>query len=327
MTKAVIQRRKRIIPTSQSEEEIEIERCTPPPPNKPPYDSSASASHSSSAFTSTSSALGPTAPRQRALAPLPHPITSLARRAATSHNDTEKLGLCRRPEDGPLTLLPDPKLQHKQRSSPAYPRRPTDLSNYHSFSPRDTNPLPDLSSENKLAPIKSLKCPSSAPMPGHSTVGDRQSSRSPASFVSPARKRSFSSMTEVDSVETHENSKRLSSIESILNPCDTSPLPRAVSPISIVDSDHPSAHPAQGSGCSPDLPPSQRPSPRPSCDPMGRSPISTTATVASAPSPGTFSNASAGTEERAGRKAALLREAERMRELLRETEAELAALD
>src|SRR5690606_20622066 len=69
-----------------------------------------------------------------------------------------------------------------------------------------------LKDDNRLPPITSL----AASGPGV----DRQSSISPASFLSPARKRSFSSTDNEprNYDDGSDNSKRLSSIKSILNP-------------------------------------------------------------------------------------------------------------
>jgi hypothetical protein len=76
-----------------------------------------------------------------------------------------------------------------------------------------------LTDENRLAPLTSI------PMPH-----DRQSSLSPASFLSPSRKRSFSAAEmEAQSQSDTEHPKRLSSIKSILNPTATSPGPEDIS--------------------------------------------------------------------------------------------------
>lgn len=68
------------------------------------------------------------------------------------------------------------------------------------------------SNENRLAPLTSI-----------AAIGDRQSSLSPASFLSPSRKRSFSSVDrDLPQTSDPDSSKRLSSINSILNPAGTS---------------------------------------------------------------------------------------------------------
>jgi len=90
----------------------------------------------------------------------------------------------------------------------------SDLAAYHQQSLRPRNMHQPLSDDNRLPPIAGLHAPGG--------VVDRQSSMSPASFGSLTRKRSFSS-TEHDPRSQQdesggENSKRLSSIKSILNP-------------------------------------------------------------------------------------------------------------
>ncbi|KAJ2895129.1 putative siderophore regulation gata factor [Zalerion maritima] len=322
MKKAVIKRRKRVIPVSQDGEEIQIDHSTPPPYSTPAI--------APAPDTDTDSPPQQSGPDQ----------VDQSERGSVNDDGSVNLGLRRRPEDNPLTLLPDPHLRQNQRTSPPLSSRTTDLSSYHSSSHHDHHILPNLSNENRLAPIQSLPTTSTTSTSITSMAVDRQPSLSPASFLSPGRKRSFSSATEaeagVEQQPEQHNTKRLSSIKSILNPTNSAPSApahpgRPRSPISATESEnHPSPHqPGAGApGYSPNLMPNQRYSPHPSFDPTGRSPVSTTATLASAPSPGTFSNASAGTgDERIDRRAALLSKAERMREMLMEAEAELAALD
>ncbi|KAK4109985.1 hypothetical protein N656DRAFT_312684 [Canariomyces notabilis] len=200
--------------------------------------------------------------------------------------------------DPPLTLVPETILRQNKQASPL---PSTDLGQYHSSNSNQPHQLPEsLTDENRLAPLTSI------PMPD-----DRQSSLSPASFLSPSRKRSFCAADmDYPSSSDSDHPKRLSSIKSILNPTTTSAGPQTTSE------------------------PSQRPYP-PSAP-----------TTASTPSPGAFSNsyaaavpqsltsAQSGLRDqaremeisKAERRAALAREAERMRELLAAKERELAEL-
>ncbi|KAI6780414.1 GATA factor-like protein [Emericellopsis cladophorae] len=90
----------------------------------------------------------------------------------------------------------------------------SDLAAYHQQSLRPRNMHQPLSDDNRLPPIAGLHAPGG--------VVDRQSSMSPASFGSLTRKRSFSSAEHDPRNQQEEsggeNSKRLSSIKSILNP-------------------------------------------------------------------------------------------------------------
>lgn len=186
----------------------------------------------------------------------------------------------------PLQLVPE-RLLRQNRPSPPLPSG-GDLTQYSSNARQYREMMPgSLTDDNRLAPITSL---------GGAT--GRQSSLSPASFLSPMRKRSFGE-TEASSSTDPESNKRLSSIKSILNPA-------AVGPSSA----------------------QRAPSPP------------------SAPSPGTYSTGSptpsialpaqCGAEARrlsdesdlskAERRAALQREANRMREMLAAKERELAEL-
>lgn len=166
---------------------------------------------------------------------------------------------------------------------------------YHSETPQS------LDDDHRLAPITSI-----------AGASDRQTSLSPASFLSPTRKRSFGETNDHTSPSEPDTNKRLSSIKSILNP------PRPTSPhMTGTDESAPQRSYADS--------------------PAG--------TMASAPSPGAYSNASsAGTgpaygsvesrrlsmeseTSKAERRAALQREAERMRQMLAANERELAELE
>ena len=215
-------------------------------------------------------------------------------RGTMNADGSVNLGLRRRTEH-PLTLLPEP-VRPSQISS-QLPN--SDLTAYHTthttHTPQSLNLRDSLVDDNRLAPLTSI-----------SVMKDRQSSLSPASFLSPSRKRSFSA-AESDLAFTdggNEGSKRLSSINSILNPSRASQSPS----LSAVE----------------DAADSLR---------LLRSP---TGTLVSAPSPGAYSAASTATSHahkmenerlKAEKRAALQLEAEKMRELLAAKERELAALE
>ncbi|KAK8128216.1 GATA zinc finger [Apiospora sp. TS-2023a] len=215
-------------------------------------------------------------------------------RGTMNADGSVNLGLRRRTEH-PLTLLPEP-VRPSQISS----QLPTsDLTAYHTMhtthTPQSLNLRDSVIEDNRLAPLTSI-----------SVMKDRQSSLSPASFLSPSRKRSFSAAESelAFSDGGYEGSKRLSSINSILNPSRASQSPS----LSAVE----------------DAADSLR---------LLRSP---TGTLVSAPSPGAYSSASTATNHahvmenerlKAEKRAALQLEAEKMRELLAAKERELAALE
>ncbi|KAI1430337.1 hypothetical protein F5Y12DRAFT_709349 [Xylaria sp. FL1777] len=214
-------------------------------------------------------------------------------RGSMNEDGSVNLGL-RRKTDHHLTLLPEP--MHTSQGSTPIPS--TDPIAYHAsqtlqpFGGRDS-----MNDDNRLPPLTSI-------------MSDRQSSISPASFLSPSgRKRSFSATdSDVPPSEFNpENTKRLSSIKSILNPTSGS-------------------NPHFGS-ITDDASEMLR----------LRSPAST---LMSAPSPSGFSITSSmipsirsrettveSERSKADRRAALQHEAERMRELLAAKERELAALE
>ncbi|TRX98735.1 hypothetical protein FHL15_000077 [Xylaria flabelliformis] len=209
-------------------------------------------------------------------------------RGSMNEDGSVNLGLRRRTEH--LTLLPEPI----HSSQGATPMPSTDPMAYHTS--QTLQPRDPISDDNRLPPLTSI-------------MSDRQSSISPASFLgSSGRKRSFSA-TDSDippSEFNPENTKRLSSIKSILNPTSGS------SPNfgSITDD---------------------------ASDMLRlRSPASA---LMSPPSPGSFSITSSmipsmrsrettvdSERSRADRRAALQQEAKRMREMLAAKERELAAL-
>ncbi|KAH7484110.1 hypothetical protein IWW34DRAFT_846519 [Fusarium oxysporum f. sp. albedinis] len=220
-----------------------------------------------------------------------------AEKGSMNEDGSVNLGLRRRP-DHPLTIEPQPVIRPTSRTISPLPST-SDLAAYHqSNNPRQyTGSLND---DNRLAPMASM-----------SSNNDRKTSLSPASFLSPTRKRSFST-TESEafaSQETgQESSKRISSIniKSILNPSTSATTPPNLGTGSD-DGDY-------------SLPPIRSPG----------------STIASAPSPSTFSNRDntpgAGPRDfdtekiKAERRAALQREADKMREMLAAKERELQEL-
>ncbi|KAK3944756.1 hypothetical protein QBC46DRAFT_145372 [Diplogelasinospora grovesii] len=228
-------------------------------------------------------------------------------RGSINADGSVNLGLRRRPEP-PLTLVPETVLRQNRQTPPLPPTGGGggDLGQYHSSYTSQHHHLSEsLINENRLAPITSI-----------SIHADRQSSLSPASFLSPTRKRSFSATEEYPPTSSNaaESSKRLSSIKSILNP--------AAMGSEYQDGD--------------DINMEQLRQPQPM-----RSPGSTTPAATSAPSPGSYSSTGVGAartspspfptmsdseRSKAERRAALQREAEKMRELLAAKERELAEL-
>jgi len=219
--------------------------------------------------------------------PSPGPDTG-AERGTANPDGSINLGFRRSEEQG-RTLVPM-VLQRNQPPSPS----PGDLGSYHSsvLAPRQVHEF--LTDENRLPPLIS-----------RGVFDERQSSLSPASFLSPSRKRSFSNLdVEATNPGDVDNSKRLSSINSILNPTGTESNQdslRARSPGSTATS---------------------APSPG----------AYSNAGVAVTPPP--FVQAQVGPREHGGeerskaeRRAALAREADNMRAMLAAKERELAELD
>jgi hypothetical protein len=222
-------------------------------------------------------------------------------RGTMNEDGSVNLGLRRRPGH-PLTIEPEPALRSSRNTSPLPSASASDLAFYHQHNIGSRSVPPSLNDENKLAPL--------APM--NSTIADdRQSSLSPASFISSARKRSFSA-TETDSVNSaeigHESAKRISSIRSILNPSTTAEQSPATGPTSADRGEY--ALPplrSPGASVSPRLPGTG-----------GFTPLN----VMSRPR-----DADAESERiKAERRALLRQEAERMREMLAAKERELMEL-
>ncbi len=212
-----------------------------------------------------------------------------------SINEDGSINLGSRRHIEPLsTLLPEPI----RSSQGATSSQPTDLTAYHTSHVHQPLDLRDsLTDDNRLAPLTSI-----------SVMSDRQSSISPASFLSPtrSRKRSFSTTDqEFPSNEPNiDNAKRLSSIKSILNPtAESSSNSGAVNSFSETP-------PFRGS-----------PPPTASVYSPERHPGATNTL------PSVFSRETPECEKsKAERRAALEQEAARMRELLAANERELAAL-
>lgn len=253
MKKAVIKRRKRVIPAAEGSPEAET-------------------------MTERTPSVSPG-------------VESRLERGSVNPDGSVNLGN-RRQKEPAMTLVPEAILRQNRQTSP----HSGDLGQYHASNTSQSRRVESLTNENRLAPLTALNM-----------QDDRQSSLSPASFLSPSRKRSFSNLdADGSGAADAESSKRLSSISSILNP-------------------------TAGTKTSDSLPP------------IARSPGSTTA---SAPSPGAFSNSepaatpppftntqigpgepSSEEKQKAERRAALAREAQIMREMLAAKERELAELD
>lgn len=152
-------------------------------------------------------------------------------RGTINEDGSINLGLRRRPGH-PLAIEPEPAMRSSRNTSPLPSSTASDLAVYHQHSSTSRSMPPTLNDENKLAPLASMNA---------AVTDDRQSSLSPASFLSPTRKRSFSA-TEVDSVNTtdsgHESAKRISSIKSILNPSASSGGLLASGPISAEQAEY-----------------------------------------------------------------------------------------
>lgn len=128
-------------------------------------------------------------------------------RGTINDDGSINLGLRRRP-DYPTLVDEQPKDGIANRTSPL--PRASDLAAYHQSPGMVRNISGSLNDGNRLPPLTSM---SAAP--------ERQSSLSPASFLSRSRKRSFSA-TETESLAGteggHDSAKRISSIKDILNP-------------------------------------------------------------------------------------------------------------
>ncbi|KAI8633425.1 hypothetical protein F5Y19DRAFT_462445 [Xylariaceae sp. FL1651] len=213
-------------------------------------------------------------------------------RGSMNEDGSVNLGLRHR-TDHRLTLLPEP-IRSGQGSTPISSTDPMAYHTSQTLQPLGTRDI--LNDDNRLPPLTSI-------------MSDRQTSISPASFLTPSRRKRSFSATDSDAPTSEfnqENTKRLSSIKSILNPTSGS------SPNfgSVTDDASEALH--------------------------LRSPAMT---MMSASSPGGFSIASSmipsmhsrettvdSERSKADRRAALQQEAEHIRELFAANQRELAAL-
>lgn len=236
----------------------------------------------------------------------PPPDTS-RERGSLNPDGSVNLGLRRQQEQQHLQLVPESVLR-QNRPSPPLPSG--DLTQYQSSNlryHRDIAPE-SLTDDNRLAPITSFTA----------NTGGRQTSLSPASFLSPMRKRSFG---ETDYPSEAESNKRLSSIKSILNPAAGPPPRPSLSPriAGAEDLTYPCPRAYQGSPAGTRTSASS-PSPYPRLSPVPYGYEQQYAADARGPASGESEAV------RFERRAALQREAERMRELLAAKEKELAEL-
>lgn len=214
-------------------------------------------------------------------------------RGSTNSDGSVNLGF--RPRQPEARMLPEPTTTLRNREGQT--KLPSaDLTAYASHHQLHQHDISSLTSDNRLPPMASYPSPIQRPP-----------SLSPNSFLSPSRKRSFTA-AENDPLPQHNdsNSKRLSSIKSILNP---------------------SQHHSDGENDS--------------LDPCLRAPRSPGARYGSAPSPNTSNYAPSLTNGHSAsrdtmseserikieRRAELRREAENMREALKAKERELEELN
>ncbi|KAI1268877.1 hypothetical protein F5Y18DRAFT_372864 [Xylariaceae sp. FL1019] len=213
-------------------------------------------------------------------------------RGSVNDDGSVNLGLRRKPDHNPA-LLPEP-IRSRQGSTPV---PSANLMDYHSS--QTLQPLGargSFSEDNRLPPLTSI-------------MSDRQTSISPSPFLTPGgRKRSFST-TDFDapmSDFSQENTKRLSSIKSILNPASGSSQNWG----SVTDDGSETLR-----NRSPATPLMSMPSP---------SNFSITSSML--PSMRSRETTVESERSKSDRRAALQHEAERMREMLAAKERELAAL-
>lgn len=131
-------------------------------------------------------------------------------RGTTNDDGSVNLGFRRRADPG---VKHEPSHQAPKPPSPY--GGPSTLAAYHQGSPASHRQvMGSLNDENRLPPLTSMASG------GGGSGSDRQMSRSPGSFMSPSRKRSFSTTESESAVlsDGYETSKRISSIKDILNP-------------------------------------------------------------------------------------------------------------
>ncbi|KAK2591619.1 GATA type transcriptional activator of nitrogen-regulated proteins [Conoideocrella luteorostrata] len=130
-------------------------------------------------------------------------------RGTENEDGSVNLGSRRRPEQHHVAIEPKPAAVRRKAGISPMPSA-SDLAAYHQRSGHSHSVSTYANEDNRLPPMSSM-----------TTVSDRQSSMSPASFLSPRRKRSFSATdTETGSSANfgQDSAKRISSIKSILNP-------------------------------------------------------------------------------------------------------------
>ncbi|EFY86173.1 GATA transcription factor [Metarhizium acridum CQMa 102] len=141
--------------------------------------------------------------------PEAHKVEVTPERGTENEDGSINLGTRRRPEAHPLTIEPQPAVMRSSGQVSPLPST-SDLAAYHQRSRYSQSVSSHANEDNRLPPMSSM-----------TVVSERQSSMSPASFLSPRRKRSFSTTdTEVGSNAdlVSDSAKRISSIKSILNP-------------------------------------------------------------------------------------------------------------
>lgn len=130
-------------------------------------------------------------------------------RGTTNDDGSVNLGFRRRAPDASVKHEPS----HQTQKPPSPYGGASTLAAYHQGSPASHRQvMGSLNDENRLPPLTSMASGGGS---------DRQMSRSPGSFMSPSRKRSFSTTESESAVapsEGYETSKRISSIKDILNP-------------------------------------------------------------------------------------------------------------
>ncbi|OAQ96340.1 hypothetical protein LLEC1_01055, partial [Akanthomyces lecanii] len=144
-----------------------------------------------------------------------HSNETTPERGTINDDGSINLGIRRKPEDPVPMDLDTPRHQVKQPSPlPTSLPSASDLAAYRQTPSSSRNARPSLNDENRLPPLTSM------------TAGpERQSSVSPSSFISPRRKRSFSTTDSASIVGTeggYDSAKRVSSIRDILNPASSS---------------------------------------------------------------------------------------------------------
>lgn len=137
-------------------------------------------------------------------------------RGTVNDDGSINLGIRRRPED-PVPMDLDVPHRHSKSPSSLQSSLPpaSNLAAYHQPPSSSRSANPSLNDENRLPPLTSMTAGS-----------ERQSSLSPASFISPRRKRSFSTTDPASVIgvsdSSYDNVKRVSSIRDILNPASSS---------------------------------------------------------------------------------------------------------